>query len=375
LSSSKWLKEYHSRIVEEYKFSIERKDKVLDWSIGILFVALVGYVELLRYQIPSIWRIYLIVGLLCFIMRLFSNSCLAYAYLKKWRYLLDLIEKHWMNSEISLDLVKKEIEKYHYTPRTIEKRIYFIKHQLVGGFFLLFLLPFVLLLFEIHSNPQDLNIIIPVLFLVAYYVYESIIYATDQKRSMPSGNDVPPVSNATEQNNKMERRKERLDSLFEYALVLLGVLAAAEFQYFLAIEEKKIFPYALRVFTVPFTIMILFWLVKELFSDTLRSDGKMLLTEYCWDFWSFTLFYYLLVMSGGLQYGGLQIGVIFPFLLSILLIYSINWAYGRASPVETGDRSMHNYYKSARWLLVRWLVVFVGAYLLLLVIVFPWGSK
>lgn len=145
--------------------------------------------------------------------------------------------------------------------------------------------------------------------------------ATDKKRSMPSENDVPPVSSETEQINKMEKRKERLDSLFEYALVLLGVLAAAEFQYFLTTEEEGIFPYALRVFTVPFTIMILFWLVKELFSDTLRSDAKMLLTEYCWDFWSFTLFYYLFVISGGLQYGGLQIGVIVPFLLSILLIY------------------------------------------------------
>lgn len=53
MSSHEWLKQYYSRIIEEYRFSMERKDKVLDWSIGILFVALVAYVELLRYQVPS----------------------------------------------------------------------------------------------------------------------------------------------------------------------------------------------------------------------------------------------------------------------------------------------------------------------------------
>jgi len=186
LSRPKWLKYYYSRIMEEYKFSMERKDRVTDWSIGIFFAALVAYVELLRYQLPSIWRISLIVGLLCFIMRLFANSCLAYAYLKKWRYLLDLIEKHWMTNTISLDFVKNEIEKYHYTPRTMKRRIYFIKNQLLAGFILLFLFPFFLLLFEIYSNPLDLNAAIPISFLVAYYVYESVIFIEHKGLSMPS---------------------------------------------------------------------------------------------------------------------------------------------------------------------------------------------
>jgi len=161
-------------------------------------------------------------------MRLFINSCLAYAYLKKWRYLLDLIEKHWMNKE-TLKSVTNAIDKYHYTPRTTEKRIYFVKHQLVGGFILLFLFPFFILLFEICSNPYDSNSIIPVLFLAAYYVYESLIFVTNKERSMPSENAVPPVSDKTGPTQKIEKRRGRLDSLFEIALVLLGILSAAEF--------------------------------------------------------------------------------------------------------------------------------------------------
>jgi len=340
---------------------------VLDWAIGIFFLALVAYVELLRYQLPSIWRVYLIVGLLCFIIRLFSNSCLAYAYLKKWRYLLDLIEKHWMYRESSLDFVKKEIGKYHYTPRTTEGNTYFIKHQLIGGFSLLFLAPFFLLFFELYSNPpQDLNIALPISFLVGYYTYEAVIFVTNRERSMPSENAVSTISNETGQAEGMAKKKERLDSLFEIALVLLGILSAAEFQYFLTTEEEALHFYALKVFTIPFIVLIVFWLVKELISDLLRSDFKMLLTEFCWDFWSFTLFYYLLGI-----YGGLRMGVIFSFVLSLLMIYVVMWAYSRASPIREGDRSMYNYYKSFRWGVLRWMVVFIGAYLLLVRIVLP----
>lgn len=189
LSNSKWLKEYYSRIIEEYKFSMGRKDRVTDWAIGIFFVALVAYVELLREQMPSIWRVFLIVGLLCFIMRLFISSCLAYGYLEKWRHLLDLIEKHWMSNAISLDSVKNEIEKYHYTPRTTKKRVYFVTSQLLAGFVLLFLFSFFLLLFELYSNPLEMYAIIPISFLVVYYVYEFFMFSEHEPLSMPAGND------------------------------------------------------------------------------------------------------------------------------------------------------------------------------------------
>lgn len=223
MPKSKWLKEYYARVIEEHKFSMERKDRVTDWAIGIFFVALVAYVELLRYQLPSIWRIYLLVGLLCFMMRLFSSSCLAYAYLKKWRYLLNLIEKHWKANTVSLDFVENEIEKYDYTQRTTEKKTYFISHQLVGGFFLLFLFPFFLLLFEIYSNPQDLNIVVPVLFLIAYYVYESFIFSKHKALNMPSKNVVSPLPNEMKQVERTDEQRRQNLVTFVFG-VLIGVV-------------------------------------------------------------------------------------------------------------------------------------------------------
>ena len=78
---------------------------------------------------------------------------------------------------------------------------------------------------------------------------------------------------------KMETRRKHLDSLFEIAIVLLGILSAAEFQYFLIKEGENMHAYALKVFTVPFIVLIIFWLIKELFSDTFgRLDVKILFT-------------------------------------------------------------------------------------------------
>jgi hypothetical protein len=182
---------------------------------------------------------------------------------------------------------------------------------------------------------------------------------------MTSEEAVPPASRERAY-HEMEKRRNHLDSLFEIALVLLGILSAAEFQYFLTTEKAELHFYALRVFTVPFVVLIGFWLVKELSNDVAKLHIRMLLTEFCWDFWSFALFYYLLGI-----YGGFQIGIALSFVLSLLLIYAVMLAYKRASPVETGDRSMHSYYKNAKWVLLRWFVVFLGAYMLLLAIVFP----
>ena len=181
---------------------------------------------------------------------------------------------------------------------------------------------------------------------------------------MPS-EKTAPASNEIGQIEKMEKRRKHLDSLFEIALVLLGVLSASEFQYFLTTEDKAMHFYALRVFTVPILVLIICWLAKELMGDLPFPNVRMLLTEFCWNFWSFTLFYYLLEI-----YGGLQIGIALSLLLSIVMGFSIQWAYSRTSPITWGDRSMFKYYKSPLWIGIR-IIVFVGAYLLLVRIVLP----
>ena len=176
---------------------MERKDRVTDWAIGIFFVTMIAYSQLLTEHVPSVWRISLLVALLCFVVRLFSNSCLAFAYLKKWRYLTDMIEKHWMKNAPPLNKVQNAIQRFHYTARTTQKRVFFVKNQLITGFLLLFIFPFFLLLLELYSNPQDLNVLAPILFLGVYYVYESIMFWKNKALNMPKNIDASKSKNGT----------------------------------------------------------------------------------------------------------------------------------------------------------------------------------
>lgn len=172
MSDTDWLNRYYSRLIEEYKFSMERKDRLTDWSIAVFFVAIVAYAELLREVTPSIWRISLAVALLCFMVRLFCNSCIAYAYLKKWRFLLDNIEKFWSNNSPTMDKIKEYIECLHYSVKTTETLLYFVRNQLISGYFLLFLFPSLLIFYELLFYEQSIFVALPLVWLSLYIVVE-----------------------------------------------------------------------------------------------------------------------------------------------------------------------------------------------------------
>jgi hypothetical protein len=173
LSESGWLKEYYTRISEECRFSMNRKDTLTYWAITAVFVMLAAYVELLRFELPSIWRIGLLVGTICLIARFFMHSCLAYSYLRKWRFLLEQIENHWMTGKPLLEEIQENVKKYHHTPRTTVARGYLVKAQLRAGFLLVFLLPSLLISFEILSFPQSCYAFVLLGTLFMYLAYES----------------------------------------------------------------------------------------------------------------------------------------------------------------------------------------------------------
>jgi hypothetical protein len=161
----------------------------------------------------------------------------------------------------------------------------------------------------------------------------------------------------------MAQRREKLDHLYELGLVLLGILSAAEFQYYLAVEQKEFFGYSLWVFTAPFIVLIVFWLIREIFSDITEKAILKLLTDFCWSFWGVTLLYYLIVLGAGYS-------VYYLLALSILLILFVTNAYDRAFAKEE-DIGLRDYFKKYKWILVARWPVFFGAYLLLLCIVLP----
>ena len=133
----------------------------------------------------------------------------------------------------------------------------------------------------------------------------------------------------------MERGSRRIDRLFEFALIILSVLAAAEFQYVCSVPERQVeIPYAFKILSYPIVVLVVLWLIKEVvFTWSPKSPGfKMAYTEFCWDFWAITLFLYL-VLFQLFVYGHVYLAsALFCLGLSGLLSLVISIGYEKAEP-------------------------------------------
>lgn len=65
---------------------------------------------------------------------------------------------------------------------------------------------------EKNLPKNKLNLVLPLSFLIGYYVYESIIFATNKNRSMPNDNIAPPTPNEPLEIGA-KKSKKRLDKL------------------------------------------------------------------------------------------------------------------------------------------------------------------
>lgn len=133
----------------------------------------------------------------------------------------------------------------------------------------------------------------------------------------------------------MNGGSQRIDRLFSFALVILSVLAASEFQFVSSIPERQEeLPYAFRVLTYPIFVLMIFWMIKMVvFPWRPGLIGlKMAFTEFCWDLWADTLFMYLIFYS---QFASGSVSIIraIAFLgLAGLLALAVSVGYQKAEP-------------------------------------------
>lgn len=147
----------------------------------------------------------------------------------------------------------------------------------------------------------------------------------------------------TDDSKNMGKRREHLDSLFQVALVLLGILAAAELQYATAFPLPtdltalqgvlNLREFTFRITTIPFVILILTWMIKEIVVKARKNRRlEMVITLFCWDFWSFSLYIFLAILYTFSVRGGLKDAYNYIFaswLLSLLMVVGVAWAYSK----------------------------------------------
>ena len=166
-----------------------------------------------------------------------------------------------------------------------------------------------------------------------------------------------------DESSKRLEARNRLDDLFEVALVLTGVLAAALFQYITSLPtfadtiiQDYIWNFILGFTTFPFIFLILFWILKEVLFIRGNTLLSLRVSLVCWSIWGNLLFIYLTNVFGLMNSS--EFFVFSSFFLGIIPVILVTYGYKNAAISQEEIR----YFTENRW--KKELVLFIGASLI-----------
>lgn len=160
-----------------------------NWALTLFIAVIATYTTLLTSQLVTlgVWRIGLLLVALGLMIRLFSQSMIAYAFLRRCRYIENAIEAHWAVRQPSLQQIVVDLQIYDHGRRATVSRLAMFWSQLRAGFLLIFLVLSVILLIEL-SQVQVTNALSVILVgFLAYVVWEVVIFVQyDQLKRPPA---------------------------------------------------------------------------------------------------------------------------------------------------------------------------------------------
>jgi hypothetical protein len=184
--SEAWLTRYYERLVEEYQFSLTRRDNITNWALTLFLAVIATYAVILTSQVvvSGFWKIALLLASLGLLVRFLSQSMIAYSFLRKWRYIENRIESHWASGQPSLEDIEVDIRKYDHGRHTPVSKWAMLWSQLRAGFLLIFIVLFGILYVELIGIPSiTADYLVLFVGFVAYLIWELVIFLTyDQLR-------------------------------------------------------------------------------------------------------------------------------------------------------------------------------------------------
>ncbi len=151
-----WLKVYYAKIQSQHDNSFRKKDTLTNWSLTIL-IAMIGiYFGILSGQfqeqmLEQSLRFAVVTGFLIILGQFFSNSLISYAYLRKFRYLMKMIDSGWMNGNPSFSVIKEQISVFDLKDKTVVGMRESSWAQLRAGFAIILGFPTVLWISELYQ--------------------------------------------------------------------------------------------------------------------------------------------------------------------------------------------------------------------------------
>ena len=182
-----WLKVYYSKIQLEHDYSLRKKDALTNWSLTIL-VALLGIYFGIQggliqdLVIDQSLRFILVTGFIIILGQFFSNSLIAYAYLRKFRYIMEQIDSHWMTGKPSLKTILEKISTFDHKSKTVVGVKKMISAQLRAGFAIILGGPIIIWISELFNIENiSYNHIIAFIILGGFVIWEIVSLNTYDK--------------------------------------------------------------------------------------------------------------------------------------------------------------------------------------------------
>jgi len=170
-----WLKVYYSRIQAQHDNSFRKKDTLTNWSLTILVAFFGIYFGILSGIISNetqdqSLRFVLVTGFLIILGQFFSNSLIAYAYLRKFRFLIEQIDSYWITGTPTLDEIIENIKKLDLKPQTNVGLKKMIKAQLTAGFGVILGAPIIIWVSELFQIENLTNYHIAAFVILGAFV-------------------------------------------------------------------------------------------------------------------------------------------------------------------------------------------------------------
>jgi hypothetical protein len=155
---------------------------------------------------------------------------------------------------------------------------------------------------------------------------------------------------------------EKLDAVFDKAIVVMGILAAAELAYLLSLPSQKdqnlqALLNAFKIFTliettVPFLIIVSLFMIKQLFVKTTHEPKSIVLTLVSWDFWAWSM-WTILYMFVGILFASLDYPVYYTIIVAVLTWGIFLLFTFRISKAYSSCFDMHYFPNSEKYLLKK----------------------
>jgi len=152
---------------------------------------------------------------------------------------------------------------------------------------------------------------------------------------------------------------EKLDAVFDKAVVIISILAAAELAYLLSLpsqSNQNLQPFlnAFKIFTliettVPLLIMVLLFMVKQLFVKTTHQPKSIVLTLISWDFWAWSMWTILYIFVGILV-ASLGYPVFYTIIVAVLTWGIFVWFIFKISGTYRSCFDIHYFPNSEKYL-------------------------